>query len=68
MFDRDWDNYYTKFAESVTHKIAKDILVNKFPSYIFNRAKPYHSSPSSWSRSYKTGHRRGKEVETIRKK
>lgn len=69
MFDGDWEKYYTKFAEDITHRVAKEKLLNMFPKYAFDRAKPYHSSPSdSGSRQYKAGHRRGNEVETIRKK
>lgn len=62
---------YTHLAYGIPHKLAKDVLHEKFPGMILHRARPYHEGgnwkgPSMGSRPYKFGHRRGKEVETIR--
>ena len=62
---------YTHLAYGIPHKLAKDVLHEKFPGMILHRARPYHEGgnwkgPSMGSRPFKFGHRRGKEVETIR--
>lgn len=46
---------YTHLAYGIPHKLAKDVLHEKFPGMILHRARPYQA-----------GHRSGDEVVTIR--
>ena len=61
---------YTKFADDVTHKEAKEKLLDIFPDCSLHRAKPYHYSPrnknSNGSRIYKQGHNK-EDKKNIRK-